>query len=467
VTIYRRTIGFQVQIDGQVIPDAISASCSFSMDDPVAKAEVTCRTYPSWAENNKSLVIAMGATPGVGPIIRFSGVMRAPTFTAQTGRKVTITGLGKLNKAAEYMNWEDIQGIGGLLPGDLLGTATTDKITWQGSGTAAQIISAVLNKCGLAGQYNAADIQDTGRVYPYVNWENFVWQAGTPTDPLDMQQIFQDAGQSGLDYIQKYNQIEAEYSETVVVDPVTQQPKVTNPQGGFYKIGESLGGQIFCIRVGGRPRNVINTSVVGSTTVPHVFVEGVNITDGRLTRGYPIANTVLVKGADYGFGDGPEFFLLHNSNPLMGDFRYNDPQPPNSPMIDHSTIAPDPLTALATDRHDKALRGLHGASDYNTVQPLGMDCETVAKARMLEVNRVPVTGSVTTIEDWTLGIAQTCLVAGAYDPATGNSQPGRMNTNEKLWITALTVECGDQNGAPVFKQTLTLMGGGWPDNVPQ
>jgi len=460
MTIYRRTIGFQVQIDGQVIPDAISASCSFSMDDPVAKAEVVCRTYPAWAENNKSLVIAMGATPGVGPIIRFSGVMRAPTFTAQTGRKVTITGLGELNKAAEYINTEDIQGIGGLLPGDLLGHSDPgDPLTFQASGTAGQIIAAVLTKVGC--RFNASDILDTGRLYPWAIYDHFVWNAGTPSDFNNMDQIYQDAGQSALDYIQSYNRIEAEYQEDV--DPTTKV--VSNPRGGFYKIGESLGGQIFCIRVGGRPRNVINTSTVGLNTVPHVFVEGVNITDGRMTRGYPIANTVLVKGNDQGFGDGPEFYYLHNSNPLMGDIRYNDPQPPNSPMIDHSTINPDPLTSLETDRHNKALRGLHGASDYATAQQ-GMDCETVAKARMLEVNRVPVTGSVTTMEDWKLGIAQTCLVAGAYDSFTGNSQPGRMNTNEKLWITALSIECGDQNGAPVFKQTLTLIGGGWPDDMP-
>ena len=208
MTIYRRTIGFQVQIDGQVIPDAISATCSFSMDDPVAKAEVVCRTYPSWAENNKSLVIAMGATPGVGPIIRFSGVMRAPTFTAQTGRKVTITGLGELNKAAEYINTEDIQGFGGLLPGDLLGhSGPNDPLTFQGSGTAGQIITAVLLKVGC--RFNASDILDTGRLYPWAIPDHFIWQAGTPSDWNNMDQIYQDAGQSALDYIQSFNRIEA------------------------------------------------------------------------------------------------------------------------------------------------------------------------------------------------------------------------------------------------------------------
>jgi len=459
MTIIRRSIGFQVQIDGQVIPDAISARCSFSMDDPVAKAEVTCRTYPAWADNNKSMVIAMGARPGVGPIIRFSGVMRAPSFTAATRRSVTISGLGELNKAAEYLNWEDPGGFGGMLPSDLVGVGPDPKKPWVAAATAGQVISAVLLKCGC--RFNASDILDTGRLYPSKSWEHFVWQAGTPSDPTSYQQVFQDAGQSGLDYIQSFNRVEAEFQEDV--DPVTKVAK--NPRGGFYRIGESLAGQIFCIRVGGRPRNVINSSVVGLDTVPHVFVEGVNITDARITRGYPIANTVLVKGYDWGDGLGPEFYLLHNSNPYMGNFRYNDPQAPNSPMIEHSTLMPDPVTAYTTDRHNKALRGLHGASDYNTAQS-GMDCETVAKARILEVNRVPVTGSVTTVEDWRLGIAQTCLVAGSYDDFTGNSQPGRLYTNEKMWITALSIECGDQNGAPVFKQNLTVIGGGWPDEMP-
>jgi len=459
MTIYRRTMQMTVYIDAQPVEDVVSVQCSFSTSDPVAKAQVVLRSYPKFADNNKQLEILCGATPGSGDALRFLGIMRAPQYGAQTQRRVTITGLGTLNRAAEYFNWEDYKTVGGLLPQDLLGVSATKALS-QPVGTAGQIISAVLQRCGV--RFNASDIHDTGRMYPWHFFEHFVWNAGTPSDLGNINQVWQDQGQSGLDYIQTYNQIEAEYSETVIVDPVTLQQKTTNPQGGFYKIFETLGGRVVCIRIGGRPRNAIDST----NGTPHVFVEGVNITDGRITRGYPVANTVLVKGFDRGDGLGPEFYCLKSSNPLMGNFRYSDPQPPNSQMIEHSTVMPDPALPPDATRKDRALLMVHGASDYNTAGA-GMDCETVAKARMLEVNRVPITGSVTTVEDWIIGPGQTVLVAGTYDSHTGNTLPDRLATNEKLWVESVTINCADNNGAPQFTQELSLTGGGWPDNTPQ
>ena len=458
MTITRRQIFHTVLIAGQQVPDVISSRLSYSVNDPVAKAEVTLRTYPNFADNNKSLEVSIGADPGTGSAsLRFRGVMRQPAFQSATARRVVIQGLGELNKAAEYYNFEDIQFIGGLIPADLMGTAIVgDQSTYTHSGTAGDIIRAVLTKAECI--FNPADIHDTGRLYPHFEADGFVWSAGTPTQPM---QTIVEAGESALDYIRRYNRIEAEYQEDV--DPVTHV--VTNPRGGFYKIFESLGGQIVVIRLGGRPRSDIDST----NGIKHIFIEGQNITEGRITRGYPIANTVLVKGKDLSMGSnlGPEFYMLRSSNPLMGSRRYSDPQPPNSTMIEHSIYGSivDPVTLLPIDINDQGDPGIHNASDYQRAGG-GMDCETVAKARMLEVNKVPVTGSVTTPEDWRLGVGQTCLVVGSYNPVTGQSMPGRLATNEKVFIETLQIECSEQNGAPVLRQTVTVVGGGWPDNMP-
>lgn len=458
MTTIRRQIHHTVLIDNQQVPDVISSRLTFSTNDPVAKAEVTLRMYPKFAENNRPLEVRIGATPGTGPgEVRFKGVMRAPAFQSATGRRVVIQGLGELNKAAEFYNSEDPQHVGGLLPADLLGTVTAgDQLSYMRSGTAGQIIGAVLTKCGC--HFNPGDIHDTQRLYPWTFYDNFVWNAGTPTDAMS---IIVEAGESGLDYIRRYNRIEAEYQEDV--NPVTHA--VTNPRGGFYKIFESLAGQIVVIRLGSRPRNAVDST----NGVQHVFIEGVNLTDGHITRGYPIANTVLVKGIDQGGSPslGPEFFMLQSSNPLMGNRRYSDPQPPNSNMIEHSVFAPmvNPDTGEPVPVQENDLPGIHNASDFLRAGA-GMDCETVAKARMLEVNRVPVTGSVTTVEDWRLGVGQTALVVGTYNPLTGQSLPGRLATNEKVFIETLVIECSDQNGKPQLRQTVTVQGGGWPDDMP-
>ncbi|HEY1292931.1 MAG TPA: hypothetical protein VGJ60_07630 [Chloroflexota bacterium] len=92
--------------------------------------------------------------------------------------------------------------------------------------------------------------------------------------------------------------------------------------------------------------------------------------------------------------------------------------------------------------------------DIDPTQRFGMDCETVAKARLLEIARETVTGSLTTAQDTLIAPGQIHLVQG---PA---GLPDRLGTGEPLWCQGNDFELEVRAGAPVLTQTPTYLGGG-------
>lgn len=436
--IIRRQIVANITIGAETVQDWTDVRVENTGDNMFATATIVC-TLPH-GDYDQPVVIEAGAIPGNGLFKRFDGFRRKQDFSYWP-RSVSIECIGKLGKAAEYFNGDDPLAVGGLTLWDLVPGAV------NGAPTAVAIRRAVLDRVGVA--YTAANIHGTGRFYGAAwpgSWINFVWKAGTPTGEQAVRSgyFMQRAGTSALDYLHAYDIIEAEVESG-------------GATGGFYRIVESLGGEIFVVRVGGRPRGSIDVDVASGLEM--IFTEagsattgstqGQNVLDMRYTRDYPRGNRVLVTGGDTGLL-GPMFYEAPGgnsrstpvpsadgaSNPYMATTdHFYDKNPPSSEMLEWDTAA------------------------NATASGFGMDCQTPAEARLLEVNREEVSGHLTTPEDWTIGPFQTHLVQG---PA---GQPDRVHVGEKLWCTGNTFELHvNDNGAPELTQTPTHLGGGLPDN---
>jgi hypothetical protein len=87
-------------------------------------------------------------------------------------------------------------------------------------------------------------------------------------------------------------------------------------------------------------------------------------------------------------------------------------------------------------------------------QRFGMDCETVAKARLMEIAREVVSGQLTTCDDALLQPGQVHLVQGPAGIAD------RLRTGEPLWCQGNDFELEIRDGAPYISQTPTYLGGG-------
>src|SRR5262249_18272371 len=94
------------------------------------------------------------------------------------------------------------------------------------------------------------------------------------------------------------------------------------------------------------------------------------------------------------------------------------------------------------------------AQDIPAELRFGMDCETVAKARLMEIARETVTGSHTTADDALLQPGQVHLVQGPAGIAD------RLHTGEPLWCQGNDFELEIRDGAPFMTQTPTYLGGG-------
>lgn len=389
---------------------------------PFAKAQIV--TSEVIGDYNNLFLIYVGTIPGNGLALRFAGYRRNPRYDMYP-RGVSHDCIGVLGRAAEtYLQHDLVDVYGGLLPQNLV-TAGDPGMDSRGLCTADAIIAATLNYCLVP--FDRANIGSTGRYYGNLgHWKSFVWKSGGPDAETLIQNpfSFSRAGESGLDYIHRYNQIEAEMSSDGL-------------SGGFYRTIESLGGSVFTVRIGGRPRADVDVDPAFGEQM--IFEEGKNIlTDSAsFERQYPIGNRTLVVGMDTGLGY-PHHFEVAGSNPFMDSGeRHYDPNPPSGDMIEWST---------------KAQADAFG---------FGMDAETVANARQLEVNRETPTGSLRTAEDWLIGPVQTHLVQGPAGLAD------RLGTGEKLWVQANEQQFElTSDGAPVYTQTPSYIGGGWPDEEP-
>lgn len=414
-----------------------------SLSQGVSKCSLV---FPAlYGDYGDEVEVLLGAIPGNGPACRFRGVRRNPHFELYP-RGVSIDCFGWMQIAAEYLNWRDPiynnnaaepQGAGGLLVQYIV--PNSGRI--GGGATAGEIILSVFREAGVPERHlDAGKIGDSGRIYGVntdgsLNNLTFLWKAGTLTAEEIQRFAYRKPGESALNYAHRYDQIDAEFD-------------AGQTSGGFYRTFESLGGDIYRVRVGSRPRSNPDVDPTGG---PMIFEEGKNILSAQVERQYPTANRVLVQGADSGLGYQIHFEAA-GSNHYMNDGYFYDPNAPSSDWIQWNTAA------------EAALWGF------------GMDAETVAQARLLEVNRITVVGSLTTAEDWLIGPAQTHMVQG---PSGMGDPPGppvvlaratltplwpRLRTGEKVFVSANDIDLTiGGNGAPVFSQTPQFMGGGIED----
>lgn len=346
-----RSISLSATLAGAAINDVLSARCSFGMDQLVAEASLVCATKPAGVNYDQEVIITMGA--GVNNVQRFKGKVRELNYDLYP-RAVALVCKGELNKAAEYENWEDAGGGGGLLISDLTGSALA---------TDQAIVRAVLTKAGVP--YSDANVGGTGVQFGAASpsgrdlGEQFMWGNGTSPD-LEASGLQIGAGESALSYIQRFDAVSAVYD-------------AASAGGGFYRTFESLSGTVYRTLVGGRPRS----------TQQFTFEEGVDIFEANSQRERYLSNYFIVSGYDDGLGLGGEYFSVSSSQAETDGKR---PYAFSSPFIQRSNI-----------------------SDAGT----GMAAETVANALLLDNLRETVRLTMTTPRDDLIGPGQTHLVQAA------------------------------------------------------
>jgi len=388
-----------------LIDNILSAQVTYGFDQRTGECRLVTPSKPACTYDDE-LTVAMGAGGATGtddPIVRFVGLVR--DFIYQDGSAVVTTiARGYLTRAIEYENSDDTAyqnwlGPGGILIIDIAGTPTA---------TAADIVMGVLDRANVP--YDPANIGSSGVVYggsPDV--AAFMWRSGSPgPNTMPMQQ---DQGETAMSYIERYDAIDAE-----IVGPNT---------GGRYRTFETLGGDVYRVRVGGRPQ----------ATPDFTLTEGVDILSGNFTRSISqTRNYFVVKGQPVPEGFGLCSYALQESNdfqPVATKHTYGF----SSEMIERSN----------NDSSDQLLNNA----------ATGMSCETIANALALEYNREIVSGYAETFRDDAFGIAQTHLVQGGPGGTVG-----ALGLAENVWVQSLQISV-DERG---FTQRVTYLGGGLPES---
>jgi hypothetical protein len=432
VNLRPRQIQARVMVGASQVTDFLHVRVENSVSQPYPKATIVApRTYGYYDD---PVTVELGATPGNGLVMRFNGYRR-DVNPSLSPAAVSIDAVGQLARAAEHYNHDDPFYFGGLTVADLVPSAT------NGLATAAQIRAAVLDRVGIV--YDPANIGSTGRLYGAL-WTEFLWKSGTPSadDLMSNPFAFSRAGESALDYLHRYDQIEA------IWNGITD----TGAMGGFYRTVENLDGRIFVVLMGGRPRTAPDIDPASGQQM--IWEEGLNILDGQAQRQYPGGSHVLVVGADWGQAiaganvGGPMHFdaAIDAGTIILATDNVYDQSPPSSSMIEWDTAANAQTNGF------------------------GMDCQTVAYARLLEVARETVTANLETAEDWVCGPTQTHVLQGPGGQGTPDyTQPRpwpRLLTGEKLWCQGVVYDLGlTADGAPDFTLSVQLLGGGSPDDT--
>lgn len=391
-----RQIYLAATLNGVAIPNILSARCSFGYDMMVSEATIYVPVSPGFQLYDQPVILSMGA--GTFNVARFTGLLRKYDYTLYP-RALGLVCYGNLVRAQQYENNEEGAGSpGGLDINDLGGAGVADAV----------LVRNVLSRVPRL-TYTAGNIVGTsatwGTQVTTIHASPFLWRNGhNPSIKLDVG----GKGETALDYIQRIDSVSAVYTGN------------TAPSG-FYRTYEQIGGTIRRSLLGSRPRSVVDFT----------FTEGADIWQGTSSREYPIANRVYVQGYDYGRIGGPV------SNLSSSTIQANNPFMPQSER--HTYTFSSPLI-------EKGLFADAGA---------GMDCETVANALMLDVNRETVRCEFTTPRDDLLGPGATVLVQGF------GGAPDRLGIGENLWVTHVDVSV-DSDGS--FTQRLSCLGGGLPDS---
>ncbi|GAC1397729.1 MAG: hypothetical protein NVSMB60_08080 [Mycobacterium sp.] len=385
-------------LNGINVPNVLNARCSFGYDMMVSEAVVFVPVSPGFQLYDQNMILTMGA--GTVNAVRFNGLFRRYDYSLYP-RMLGLACFGNLVRAQQYENNDEGAGsYGGLDINDLttVGTNSTDQ----------NLVGAVLARVPRL-TYVAGNLGGTGTMLgtqlTSIHASPFLWRNGrNPSIKIDVG----GKGEGALDYIQRIDAISAVYTSA------------TAP-AGFYRTYEQIGGTIRRSLLGSRPRGVVD----------YTFTEGVDIWQGSSNRAYPIANRVYVQGFDYGKPTGPSSNL---NSPVL---QSNNPFMPQSEK--HTYTFSSPLIE----------KGLFSEAG------LGMDCETVASAILLDVNRETVRCDFTTTRDDLIGPGSTVLVQGP------GGAPDRLGIGENMWVTHVDVTV-DTDGS--FSQRLTCIGGGLPDN---
>lgn len=401
-----RRISVSAQAVGPVsgtvsIDNVLSARVSYGFDMRTGECRLVTPAKPDCTYDDE-LTVALGAGGSSGsaaPIVRFVGVVR--DFLYQDGAAmVTTVARGYLTRAIEYENGDETvydpwTGAGGLLLPDLVGTLT---------GAPADIVQVVLTLANVP--YTAANISGSGVVYGGgLSPLPFLWRSGGSgpnTVPMPQEQ-----GESAMSYIERYDAIDAEIDA-----PNT---------GGRYRTFETLAGDVYRVRVGGRPQ----------ADPDFTLTEGVDILSGNFTRSITqTRNRFVVKGQDRGQGFGALNFVVDSSN-------------------DFQPVGTKHTYQFSSDMLERANNDAGDTGQAAT----GMSCETLATALELEYNRELVSGWVETFRDDAFGIAQTHLVQGGIGGTVG-----ALGLAENVWVQSLEISV-DERG---FTQRVSYLGGGLP-----
>jgi hypothetical protein len=393
-----RSVSVSASTPSATWANILSARVSYGFDMRTGECQILTPTRPEGSDYDQELTVVMGAGNN---ITRFVGVIRDFQYQANPAA-VTTVARGFLTRAIEYENSEETNydpwtGSGGLLIPDLLGTL---------AGSASDIVQAVLDKANVP--YSAANIKGSAEVYGGgLTPLPFMWRSGG--SGINSVPQNQDQGETAMSYVERYDAIDAELDEA-------------NPNaGGRYRTFETLAGDVYRVRVGGRPQD----------TPDFTLTEGLDILGGSFTRSISqTRNYFVVKGQDRGSNLGPYQYGLLSSNPFQ----------PSSSKHTYQFSS----DMLEKDVHD-AVDGITGA-------PLtGMSCEVLAGAFELEYNREIVSGSLETFRDDAFGVAQTHLVQGGPGGTIG-----ALGLAENVWVQSMEISVDDRG----FTQRLTYLGGG-------
>jgi hypothetical protein len=404
--VVNRKVQIAVFLAGPLLPHVKSVQWSGGFNQPYNECKVVVTQLPSSFDNNQSLIVQAGN--GTNMVTRFAGFSRSPIYNLDG--TITIQGVGQLAYAYQYQNSEDPFATGGLELISLLGSP---------SGTDQQVVSAVLSRVGI--NYTGGNIGGTGAIFglqQVADPDAFIWLAGdSPTSTS----VVPGAGESALDYITKWDQISAVHPGPFASAGLhhANSPGAVTSTVGFYRTYETMQGVIYRTVIGGRPR--------GTPTIATPFTEGVDIRSGDITRGYPVGNRFVAVGFDNGVGGGPEYFSMQSSNPYMPSSQKITCPPITSPFLEKSAEN-DPTN--------------------------GMSCERVTYAMEPDLNRIIVSGTITTGRDDYISHGATILVQAP------GGLPGRLGTGENVWIQAVRGSASISG----FVQELDILGGGVPDN---
>jgi hypothetical protein len=387
------------------IDNILSAQVSYGFDQRTGECRISTPIKPACTYDDE-ITVTMGAggprdDGTTAPIVRFVGLIRDFRYQ-QNPPSVEITAKGYLQRAIEYENFEETtvtawNGAGGLILPDLVGTLTAHS---------ADVVQAVLTKANVP--FSAANVSGSAVLYGGgLNPSAFLWHSGGAafhTMPMPQEQ-----GETAMSYIERFDAIDAEIS-----GPST---------GGRYRTFETVGGDVFRVRVGGRPQ----------ADPDFTLVEGRDVLSGNFTRSITqTRNYFVVKGQAAMGNFGANVFVLQESNEFQ-------------PATSKHTYQ------FASDMIERQDNG-------STTQqpPTGMSCETLANALALEYNREIVSGYVETWRDDLFGVAQTHLVEGGPGGTIGG-----LGLAENVWVQSVTISVDDRG----FTQRLSYLGGGLPEGV--